>query len=327
MKHRKFAVFAWIVLAYTILVILWGAYVRATGSGAGCGNHWPLCDGQVIPRAETAEQLIEYSHRISSSFNGLLVIGLLVGAFSLFPKGDRVRKGAMLSFIFILIEGLLGAGLVRLELVAGNDSMLRAVAIALHLVNTFILLAMITLTAWWASAGQPIQWRGQSTAVRWLIISGSLGMLLLGATGAVTALGDTLFPPGTIASEIQADLSLTAHFLIRLRIWHPVIAVILSVYFWQAGRYMADSRPSRQTKRLARTLLILFAVQMTAGLLNILLKVPLYMQMIHLLLADLLWITFVLLGAAALAVETELVSSQATEAPAQAVVSPSTLSR
>lgn len=301
-KSKPFALYAGFVLAYTLLVILWGAYVRATGSGAGCGSHWPLCDGRVIPRANTVEQAIEFTHRVSSALNGLLVIGLLVWAFRVFPKGHIVRRGATYSMVFIITEGLAGAGLVLFELVGSNTSVARAVAASIHLVNTFLLLAAIGLTAWWSSGGEPVRWRRQGIVGK-LLLAGALGIIILGATGAITALGDTLFPTKTLTQGIAQGFSASAqHFLVRLRVWHPLIAVALGVYFWQAGQYIAQKRPSTHTKRFASFLTILFGVQIFAGVVNILLKVPIWMQMLHLLLADLLWLSFLLLVAAATAV-------------------------
>jgi heme A synthase len=95
-------------------VILWGAFVRATGSGAGCGSHWPLCNGELVPRAPQVETVIEFIHRATSGLAFLLVLGLFVLAWRVYPKGDLVRRAAALSFLFIVTEALVGAGLVLL---------------------------------------------------------------------------------------------------------------------------------------------------------------------------------------------------------------------
>ena len=112
MRLTNFAKYAWGVLAYNLVVILWGAYVRATGSGAGCGSHWPLCNGEVIPRAQQVETMIEFTHRLTSGMAMLLVAGLLIWALRAYPKGHQVRTGAWLSAFFIITEALVGAGLV-----------------------------------------------------------------------------------------------------------------------------------------------------------------------------------------------------------------------
>src|SRR5690349_12155862 len=139
----RFTKYAWVVVAFLVLVILWGAIVRATGSGAGCGNHWPTCNGEIIPAPETIERMIEFGHRVTSGLSGFLVLGLLIWAFrSNFPENKVfIRWMAVLTFVFIIIEGGLGAALVRFELVAENASSTRAIVIALHLGNTLILLA------------------------------------------------------------------------------------------------------------------------------------------------------------------------------------------
>jgi heme A synthase len=304
-SKRHFTHYAWIVLGYLILVILWGAFVRATGSGAGCGSHWPLCNGVVVPRAPRTETIIEFTHRLSSALSGLLVIALLVWAFRLYPKGHLVRRGAVLSLVFILTEGLLGAGLVLFEWVADNASVARAISMGAHLINTFLLLAAVTLTAWWAGAAtrageNPVLYlRGQGR-VGWLIAGGLFALVILGVSGAVTALGDTLFPSGSLSEGIAQDFMPTAHFLVRLRIYHPILAVLTGIYLVWAGRAIAAARPGIGALAFSRLITILVAIQLVAGFVNVLLNVPVWMQLVHLLLADLLWIAAVLLGAAAL---------------------------
>src|SRR3954471_11650429 len=176
------------VLAYNLLVILWGTYVRASGSGAGCGSHWPLCNAEVIPPAPQVATLIEFSHRLTTGLAGLLVIGLVVWAFRAFPRGHAARLGAVLSLAFILIEGMVGALQVRLGLTADNASVGRAVVGSIHLANTFVMLAAITLTAWWASGGAALQMRNPGADKRrrgllgWVFALGLLGVLLVGAS-------------------------------------------------------------------------------------------------------------------------------------------------
>ncbi len=298
-SQTRFARFAWGVVAYNVFVILWGAFVRASGSGAGCGSHWPLCNGTVIPRAEYMETLIEFGHRVTSGLDGLIVLGMVVWAFRAWPKRLIVRRAAAVSFIFILIEGLIGRQLVVSELVAYNDSAERASWIAIHLVNTFLLVAALTLTAWWAGGGERLRLRSAG-ALSWLLGVGFFGMLLIGASGAITALGDTLFPAESLQAGIAQDFSPTAHFLIRLRVWHPLLAVAVGVYTVAAGRVVSKLRPGPMTKRLFRALTALFALQMVVGVVNVWLLAPVWMQLVHLLLADLVWIAFVLLAAAGL---------------------------
>jgi heme A synthase len=229
MKVSAFAKYAWFVLVFNIAVIIWGAYVRATGSGAGCGSHWPLCNGVVIPRPERIETMIEFAHRLSSGIAFLLVLGLLIWALRIYSKGNIVRRTAIISMVFMITEALIEAGLVLFELVAQDTSTARAVSISIHLVNTFILLASITLTAWWASGGKPISLM-ESEKNGWLLGVGTVGMLILGMSGALNALGHTLFPSSSLTEGLRQDFTPTAHFLIRLRIMYPTLAVLISIY-------------------------------------------------------------------------------------------------
>lgn len=289
------------MLAWLLLVILWGAFVRATSSGAGCGSHWPLCNGVVLPRSPAAETLIELSHRLTSALAGLLVIGLLAWAFRAFPKGHRVRKGAAWTMAFILTEGLIGAVIVLFEWVAQDASMARVLSMVLHLCNTYTLVAALTLTAWWAAGGPPVRIRGQG---RRSLLLGTLVALLLGVAmlGAVTALGDTLFRATSHAEGFAQTFSDTSHLAVRLRVLHPVLAILTgAVLFWCVRVLGAGNAADAPVRRLGGLLEILYLGQVALGVVNVYLLAPVWMQLLHLLLADVLWIFFVLFAATVLA--------------------------
>jgi heme A synthase len=296
MKRTYFAIYAWGVLAYNLVVILWGAYVRASGSGAGCGSHWPLCNGVVIPLAPQVATLIEFTHRLTSGLSLLFILVLLVWAWRAFPKGSPVRMGAVLSMTFILTEALIGAGLVLFSWVANDASVNRAIAISIHFLNTFFLLASISLTAWWASGGERLQLSGQGWT-GWGLALGWLGLMLLGVSGALTALGDTLFPVSTLAEGIRQDFSPTASFLIRLRLFHPFIAMTVGTYIGILVAALGLSQPDLRIRRLGVLLIGILVLQMGAGLLNVYLLAPIWLQLIHLFLADSAWISLVLFSA------------------------------
>ncbi len=279
-KVTLFSRFAWITLGYNVLVILWGALVRATGSGAGCGANWPTCQGEVIPLTNQIETIIEFAHRASSGIALLLVLGLVIWAFRIFMPGHRVRLAATWSMIFILIEALVGAGLVLFELVAENSSAARAIIIAVHLANTFLLLGALTFTASWSTGPAVVEWKMEQRF--WFFLS-MLSLIVLGMTGAITALGDTLFPVSVARERI------TNHFLVELRVWHPVLAVFLGAFV----AFIAH-RIGTHHRILSWRLVSLIGVQFIFGLMNIWLKAPVWMQMIHLLFADLIWIVFVI---------------------------------
>lgn len=295
-EQSRFARYAWLVLAYTVGVVLWGAYVRASGAGAGCGRHWPRCNGVVIPRSPSAETLIEYTHRATSGIAFLAVVAILWMAFRRFPRRHPVRTGAVWSMVLMITEAGVGAGLVLLNYVAGNDSPWRAAWMAVHLLNTFLLLAALGLTAWWGGGGRPVRIRGQGLA-GFVAVAPIALVLLVGITGALTALGDTLFP------KTSVGLSSGAHFLERLRIVHPLLAVATAVFAIAAASRLRVLRPGRRTARLASLASMLMVVQLMVGIFNVALLAPIPMQIIHLLVADALWLALVLLAASALGVE------------------------
>lgn len=304
-RSNRFAVYAWATTAFNVAVVVWGAYVRASGSGDGCGSHWPLCNGTVIQQSPAFKTLVELSHRATSGVALLLVLGLLVMAFRRFPKGHRVRAGAAVSFAFIMIEALIGAGLVKFGLVAKDDSSARAVVLAVHLTNTFFLLGALGLTAWWASGGPPLR-RARAGSARWLFAASLLGTLLVGVSGSVAALGDTLFPSGSLAEGVRQDFSTTAHVLVRLRLLHPVIALAVAALIF----YTASTAPRTRggdvwVRRWSSATLALLLAQLVAGMTNVALLAPVWLQLVHLLLADALWLALVLLAAATLAEATE----------------------
>jgi heme A synthase len=281
------------VLIFNLGVIAWGAYVRASGSGAGCGSHWPLCNGVILPRAARVETLIEFAHRASSGLAFLLVAGLMIWVWRVYLAGSRMRIVSALAMTFMVSEALVGAGLVLFEMVADNVSIARAWWISAHLANTFMLLGCLSLTAWWASGAVPIRLAAQGGQAWWLGF-GLAGMLVLGLSGAVTALGDTLFPAGSVVEGLRQDLSQTSHLLIRLRILHPTIAVLVSAYLVLLVNLFEMDRVDRPSFALGRLVTVLILVQLGAGLLNVLLLAPIRLQLVHLLLSDALWITLVL---------------------------------
>lgn len=295
-KHRAYACFAWITLGYTLLVILWGAYVRAAGAGNGCGDNWPLCDGQFLPQHPQLKTLIEFLHRASSGVDAVLIAGLLAGALWLYPRRHAVRRGAGWAAVFIVTEALLGAALVLFGWVGTNPSPARVTADALHLCNTLLLLAAVGLTAAWASGLPDATWRGQGRVGVQLGV-GLAGVLATGICGAMAALADTLYPATSLAAGWHQDFSSAGAALQRLRVLHPALAVVVGLYLLY---FVLDGLPRPHTA-LARGLGVGVAaavlVQWASGALDIGLLTPVWMQISHLFTADLLWL--VLVGCAA----------------------------
>jgi cytochrome c oxidase assembly protein subunit 15 len=244
--------------------------------------------------------LIELSHRVTAGLSVVLAVGLCVWAFRSHPPGHRVRKAALAAALFSLGEALVGAMLVLYELVAHDASGKRGISSAAHLVNTFFLVGSLALTAYFASGGEKVRIRQQGL-LPWLSFAVIGGVLLLGMSGAVTALGDTLFPPRTFAEGFAQDLSPTAHIFLRLRIFHPIIGASVGAGVLALAAAAPIVRPGRVTRITARTLAISFLAQIALGFANVALLAPVWMQLLHLLVADLVWVALVLLTASALA--------------------------
>ncbi len=277
---------AWAFVGYLIFVILFGAWVRISGSGAGCGNHWPTCQGVVIPVEPSVKTIIEFTHRITSGLSGLMGIAFLIWTWR---KKSPALAWAAAMFFFLLVEGFIGAVLVKKELVENDASMSRAVVISLHLVNTMLL--MLCAVGMAVKLGGTRYRNAYAGGLIWLVMA---VLVITNATGAVTALGDTIFPikpamgPELIA-KIQEDVSPGQHFLIRLRVVHPVIAAITATIVFGVLSYFQRRRQSNWA--LAGMGLVLIQVALGVG--NIWLAAPGWMQISHLLTAQLLWVTIV----------------------------------
>lgn len=291
--YRRISKLSAFLLIYNLFVILFGAFVRATGSGAGCGAHWPLCNGEVLPRAPQIETIIEFTHRITSGLSLIFVFILFLIVFRNLEKGNLIRKAAFFSLLFTITEALVGAGLVLFELVADNTSIIRAYSVSIHLINTNLLLASIVFVFVWSTFGVPVKKKENGILFSGFIYILITLMLILGASGAITALGDTLFPSESLAEGFRMDLDPTAHFLIRLRVYHPLIAVITGLalaYFISYSKKQVLSPHGRTSLNL---LTGFYLAQIVLGGINVLLLAPIWMQLIHLLVADAVWIFFV----------------------------------
>jgi heme A synthase len=274
-----------------MLVVLWGAFVRASGSGAGCGSHWPLCNGEVVPVAPRIETIIEFTHRVMSGVALVAVVALWLWSRASFSRGDRARRMALASLVFLVTEALLGAGLVLFNYVDKDASVGRAFYLSLHLVNTLLLLGALALTAWFSREARVVHARASR-----LVIAALPMALLVSVTGAIAALGDTLFPATSLAQGFHQDFSDAANFLLRLRILHPAFAILAGAYFVVVSIVVLRSKQRGVATKLAAGVLILVLAQLSAGAINVVLLAPVWMQITHLLLADSLWIALVLLA-------------------------------
>ncbi len=289
--------FAWGALAYFIAVILWGTLVRATGSGAGCGNHWPLCNGTVLQHSASVNTLIEFTHRVTSGLSFFAVVGVLVWTFLGTVRGHLARAAAVASVALTLVEAILGALLVKLGYTAQSQSPMRPAFLALHLTNTLVLLAALTLTAHLLSRRKGFL-RG---SVRLVAPFGALAaiivVMIVGVTGSLAALGDTLFPASSLGMALAQDFSAASGWLVRWRWTHPTIAFLASiVLIWLLVR-AAQRKTHWDNRGLSALVLLLLAAVYVLGVLDVVLLAPLWVQVAHLLAADTLWASLVVLTA------------------------------
>jgi len=286
---RGLSRYAAFVLGFMVLVILEGAVVRATGSGAGCGAHWPLCNGQLIPQHPVLKTIIEFVHRSLTGLESTFFIVLITWVFLARKKGERVRTAAVWVAILLVIEALLGAVLVLGHYVEFNASNARVFVQGIHLTNTMLLLAATTLTWWWAKARPLSVVSPGAKGVAYLAI---IATLIVGATGGIAALADTLFPSPTLQAALAADFAAAAPLLVRMRWMHPASALIgAACVAWLCWKMRS---------RVATTLAWLLVLQLVLGVADVLLLAPTWMQVLHLLGADLYWIALVALASDAL---------------------------
>jgi len=287
--------FAWFVVLYNVTVVVWGAYVRATGSGAGCGSHWPLCNGQFLPTTPQTQTVIEFTHRVTSGVSLVLVVILLIWSWRRTEKGDWPRYSAVAATVLLFNEAILGALLVLVDHVGGFDrSATHALFLCLHFGNTLLLLAALALTARWISSGGR---RFSAVRTSFLTIATVLGLVsvtVIGMSGSLASLGDTLFPADSLPLAVMQDFSSSSHILLRLRVLHPIAAVIGSIYvlwlvhkFWRKQEHFAWVPP----------LTITLTGQIALGIMNVMLLAPVWLQMTHLLVAEVFWILLLLASA------------------------------
>jgi cytochrome c oxidase assembly protein subunit 15 len=287
--------FACFVVVYNIAVIVWGAYVRATGSGAGCGSHWPLCNGEFLPATRQTQTVIEFTHRVTSGVSLVLVAILLIWCWRRTAKSDWPRYSAVAAAVLLLNEALLGALLVLVDRVGGlGRSATHALFSCLHFGNTLLLLAALALTAWWFSNGDR---RLGMIAKPYQAIAMGLGLvsvMIIGITGSLASFGDTIFPADSLSRAVVQDFSSSSHILLRLRVLHPIAAVIGSIYvLWLLQAFWRRHERSPWTLLLIVTL----TAQIALGAMNVILLAPVWLQMTHLLVAEMFWILLVLASA------------------------------
>ena len=300
LKPKSFTEFAWAIVIFTLFVIIWGGFVSASGSGDGCGSNWPLCQQLVDQEVRSIETFVEFFHRATSGLALLGVIALIVGAFRHYPKAHRVRRGAIYSGVFMITESLLGAALVLFQWVDTNESLARAFVQPIHLVNTFLLMGSLGLTAWWASGHDVPRFSSENRRALRLLIFGLVGIVLVSSFGTIASLASTIFPSESFFDGVQKDFARDVHYLIRLRVWHPILAVGVGMYLQWVGNRLDRMYQHPRVHQLSGMILTIYWIQFGMGLLNAILLTPIWLQLLHLLGAHLIWLTMVLLGATVL---------------------------
>jgi len=313
-RHRAYRRFSWILLVYTIAVILWGTFVRASLSGDGCGEHWPLCNGQVLPVEAALKTWIELTHRVTSGIAWIASLVLLLWARRVWPAPHPTRRYAAWAFVFMCTESLVGAALVLLRLVADNPDFARAYWMGAHLINTFLLLSALAFAALTASGARPWRLRGHPFGA--LLATAGLAILLVGMTGAVTALGDTVFRPTTESSfgekidhaqQALGQLGARAgqeeshatdtHIFVQLRVIHPLLALATAAFMLFMSGSILGRVSDRVLRQLAMGISALVLVQVGIGFLNVAWLAPVWLQLVHLFVADAIWISLMALWA------------------------------
>lgn len=298
-----FAKYAWFALGYNVLVILWGVFLRASKSGDGCGEHWLTCNGEIIPAAPQFKTVIEFSHRMTTAIDGIVMLILVVWAVKMwYGRRDKFSRQVMwaslASLFFVITEAAVGAGLVLTGNTALNVTDTRPFWAMGHLINTFILLTFLTLTAWFATRGREANFKFERKTLLFVVI-GVLGLLFVGLSGSLAALSNMLFPSASLAEGVAKDFSAASNIILRLRLSHPILSILTSVYIvFIAGWMKKSSGDEPAVSRWSNMLSLLIIGQVIFGAATLLTLGPIIMQLGHLLLADIVWIVLVLLAAA-----------------------------
>lgn len=290
---RALKLYSWFVLGWNIAVILWGAVVRATGSGAGCGNHWPLCNGEVIPTSPRVATMIEFTHRAMTGGATVTILVLLLWTFRATRSRHLARITAVASAILLVNEAFLGALLVKLGYVVNNQSAGRFIVLPIHLANTLLLLAALALTAHFLA--RETGFMNGSVEYRFvgLAVASIVATIAVGVSGSLAALGDTLFPSSSFAEALAQDLAHSGPWILRFRWVHPASSVLATLFI--VAIVAVSAARLGPLRSIANTLAGLLLFQFVLGAADVILRAPTWMQIVHLLGADVFWSTLVVL--------------------------------
>ena len=276
-RYKLYLIFLWI---YSIAVIVWGAWVRISKSGDGCGTSWPLCNNTIVPDLQDTNAMIELTHRVSTGLYGIFVVLLIIWTFKLFPKKHILRKVALFILSLTILEALIGAKLVLLGLVGDNTGWSRILVMSIHQVTSILLTGSIA-RAYYLTALDKINFS-------WLVEIGKIIMLLIVATGGVAALSNTVFPSSSIMDGLMSDLDPTSHILLKLRVIHPILALSLTL-----AMMIILIKLHKYNPKYAKELALCFSIAIVVGIITLITLSPIYMKLIHLVIAHFVWAMFV----------------------------------
>lgn len=277
---------------YTILVIIWGAWVRISHSGDGCGSHWPLCDGALIPTETDQKTWVEYTHRLSSGLYGIFVTILFVLSYKAFCPQSAGRKVALATFVLMMIEALLGAALVLKGLVGENATIFRLVVMTFHQINSLLLVGSTVILSLVASPEMELKLPLFSWKKLFQSAPSLVTFILIPATGAWAALANTLFPSQSLSEGLLKDFQSDSPWILRLRLAHPALALLIGfafIYYFFQESEKTEGDISKASLHVAAVL----AIGLLFGILTLLFLSPVWMKLVHLTIAQVIWVFLV----------------------------------
>lgn len=288
---RTLYITSWTIVAYTVLIILWGAWVRLSGSGDGCGDHWPLCNGEMLPTERVTKTWIEYSHRISTALYGIVVLLQIWWTRKHFKPQHPARFWALATLLFTITEALLGRQLVKSGLVNGSTDIFRLLVMPLHLINTSLLLFSGVMTAESIRYGD-VERRTISRDEKNRGILYLIGFSAVLVTGAIAALGSHLMPSESLLHGLTHDLAADSHPAVKLRILHPLFALAIPIGLLLFAQIAVAHRSTSSQALWYRRFALTTGLAVAIGLATLSLLAPVWLKLTHLLMTNILVIVF-----------------------------------
>lgn len=288
--ERPSRAFVYLVFATALLtlgLIVFGAVVRVTDSGLGCGSSWPLCDGAIVPPLDNLTAWIEWLHRLFAVLIGLLGLATLIVAIRAYRNRNRLALNAtVVAAVLFFVQSMLGALVVVLDL--------PPTAVTLHLGTAMLLLAAL-LIAGVAAVHRPEQrtMRDNFTLLVYLTAALAFVIILTGALvrGAGASLACTDWPlcNGSLIPLDQGQGALI-HWLHRVAVLG--LGITLALLVWQAWR----SRVAGLARNLAAAAAVVYLMQAGVGAMYVISAAAPWTGAAHVGLAALTWALLVALG-------------------------------